>query len=178
VCGLVLTSFDGDDKLFPTIRAGARGYFLKDTGREDLVHAIHDLQGGNSAPHPSVARQVLKALTGRELEVQRLMAQGPSNLEISHLLTISKATERTSVSNILAKLYLGGRAQPALCALRGGLAPLHDTEPGPTRSGTTGRSWIGQYCSDRPCGTAVPGSQQVRCWFCRMSKPAAFIRSF
>lgn len=97
-------------------------------------------------------------LTGRELEVQRRVALEPSILEISCLLTISKATVRTRVSNILAKLYLCGRTLPALCALRGGLAPLHDTGPGATRSGTTSRSWIGQYRSDRPCGTAVPRS--------------------
>jgi NarL family two-component system response regulator LiaR len=137
---LVLTSFDGDDKLFPALRAGAQGYLLKDSGPEDLVQAIHDVHAGKSSLHPSVARKVLRELTGsssrrpengsltdREVEVLRLVAQGHSNQEIAHQLTISEATVRTHVSNILAKLDLCSRTQAALYALRQGLAPLHDT---------------------------------------------------
>jgi NarL family two-component system response regulator LiaR len=139
---LVLTSFDGDDKLFPALRAGALGYLLKDSGPEDLVQAIHDVHAGRSSLHPSVARKVLRELTGpsssrpdngsltdREVEVLRLVAQGHSNQEIAHQLTISEATVRTHVSNILAKLDLCSRTQAALYALRQGLAPLHDTPP-------------------------------------------------
>jgi NarL family two-component system response regulator LiaR len=137
---LVLTSFDGDDKLFPALRAGAQGYLLKDSGPEDLVQAIHDVHGGKSSLHPSVARKVLReltapssrrpengSLTDREVEVLCLVAQGHSNQEIAHQLTISEATVRTHVSNILAKLDLCSRTQAALYALRQGLAPLHDT---------------------------------------------------
>ena len=139
---LVLTSFDGDDKLFPALRAGAQGYLLKDSGPEDLVQAIHDVHAGRSSLHPSVARKVLRELTGpstrrpenrsltdREVEVLRLVAQGHSNQEIAHQLTISEATVRTHVSNILAKLDLCSRTQAALYALRQGHAPLHDTAP-------------------------------------------------
>ncbi len=139
---LVLTSFDGDDKLFPALRAGAQGYLLKDSGPRDLVQAIHDVHDGRSSLHPSVACRVLQELAGpssrrsergsltdRELEVLRLVAQGHSNLDIADQLTISEATVRTHVSNILAKLDLGSRTQAALYALRQGLAPLHDTAP-------------------------------------------------
>jgi NarL family two-component system response regulator LiaR len=141
---LVLTSFDGDDKLFPALRAGAQGYLLKDSGPEDLVQAIHDVHAGRSSLHPSVARKVLRELTGpssrrpengsltdREVEVLRLVAQGHSNQDIAHQLTISEATVRTHVSNILAKLDLSSRTQAALYALREGLAPLHATAPPP-----------------------------------------------
>ena len=141
---LVLTGFDGDDKLFPAIKAGAQGYLLKNSGPEGLVQAIHDVHRGDSSLHPSVARRLLQALAGpspppqgngpltdREVEVLRLVAQGHSNREISDRLTISEATVRTHVSNILAKLNLCSRTQAALYALRKGLAPLHDTGPHP-----------------------------------------------
>jgi NarL family two-component system response regulator LiaR len=141
---LVLTSFQGDDKVFPAIKAGASGYLLKDSGPEELVQAIQQVYRGESSLHPSVARKLLRelskppgqvpaadTLTGREIEVLRLVAQGQSNREISDLLTISEATVRTHVSNILTKLNLSSRTQAALYALREGLASLNDCEPLP-----------------------------------------------
>jgi NarL family two-component system response regulator LiaR len=134
---LVLTSFAGDDQIFPAIKAGASGYLLKDSGPEDLAQAIQQVYRGESSLHPSVARKVLlqlssrdkqstgaDALTQREIEVLKLVAQGQSNREIAELLTISEATVRTHVSNILAKLDLCSRTQAALYALREGLASL------------------------------------------------------
>jgi NarL family two-component system response regulator LiaR len=139
---LVLTSFAGDDKVFPAIRAGALGYLLKDSGPEDLVQAIQQVYHGESSLHPTVARRLLRelstphnrtsdadSLTERELEVLRLVAQGQSNREISDILTISEATVRTHVSNILSKLNLCSRTQAALYALREGLATLCDADP-------------------------------------------------
>jgi len=141
---LVLTSFDGDDKVFPAIKAGALGYLLKDTGPEDLVQALQQVSQGESSLHPSIARRLLRrisepeqapaeldALTDREIEVLCLVAHGKSNREISDRLTISEATVRTHVSNILAKLNLCSRTQAALYALREGLVSLRDTEPAP-----------------------------------------------
>jgi NarL family two-component system response regulator LiaR len=138
---LVLTSFAGDDKVFPAIRAGALGYLLKDSGPEELTQAIQQVYRGESALHPSVARKVLRqlsspsergadmdVLTDRELEVLQLLAKGQSNREISDTLTISEATVRTHVSNILAKLNLCSRTQAALYALREGLASLHGVD--------------------------------------------------
>ena len=138
---LVLTSFAGDDKVFPAIKAGAQGYLLKDTGPEELVQAIQQVHRGESSLHPSIARMVLRelsdpsdqgpsteVLTEREIEVLQLVAQGCSNREISDLLTISEATVRTHVSNILSKLDLCSRTQAALYALRRGLASLHGTD--------------------------------------------------
>ena len=148
---LVLTSFAGDDKVFPAIRAGALGYLLKDSGPEDLVEAIQQVHRGESSLHPSVARRVLRELaerqnppwpceqsldtdrlTDRQVEVLQLVARGHSNREISSLLMISEATVRTHVSNILCKLNLCSRTQAALYALREGLISLNDTEPAAT----------------------------------------------
>ena len=136
---LVLTSFAGDDKVFPAIRAGALGYLLKDSGPEELVQAIHQVYRGKSSVHPTVARRLLQelshpsgrgsereSLTEREVEVLQLVAQGQSNRQISHQLAISEATVRTHVSNILAKLNLSSRTQAALYALQKGLVSLHD----------------------------------------------------
>jgi NarL family two-component system response regulator LiaR len=138
---LVLTSFHGDDKLFPAIKAGALGYLLKDSRPEELVEAIRQVHRGESSLHPSIARRLLRelstpasrgadteSLTEREVEVLRLVAQGHSNRQISDCLTISEATVRTHVSNILAKLDLSSRTQAALYALREGLASLNDSE--------------------------------------------------
>jgi NarL family two-component system response regulator LiaR len=138
---LVLTSFAGDDKVFPAIKAGARGYLLKDSGPEELVQAIYQVHRGESSLHPSIARRLLRelsdpsqrgpdgdALTEREVEVLQLVAQGQSNREISDRLGIREATVRTHMSNILTKLNLCSRTQAALYALREGLASLHNAE--------------------------------------------------
>jgi NarL family two-component system response regulator LiaR len=138
---LVLTSFASDDKVFPAIQAGARGYLLKDSGPEELVQAIQQVYRGESSLHPTIARRLLQELayplesasgtnplTERELQVLRLVAQGWSNQEIADRLAISEATVRTHVSNILSKLKLCSRTQAALYALREGLASLHDVD--------------------------------------------------
>ena len=138
---LVLTSFAGDDKIFPAIRAGALGYLLKDSGPDELVQAIRQVYRGESSLHPSIARRLLRelsepsrpgptsdSLTVRELEVIRLIAKGHSNREMSDRLAISEATVRTHVSNILSKLNLCSRTQAALYALREGLASLHEVD--------------------------------------------------
>jgi two-component system, NarL family, response regulator LiaR len=134
---LVLTSFAADDKVFPALRAGALGYLLKDSGPEELVQAIRQVHRGESSLHPSIARRLLQelagpahrepmveALTEREVDVLRLVAQGQSNREIATGLCIGEATVRTHVSSILSKLNLGSRTQAALYALREGLACL------------------------------------------------------
>jgi NarL family two-component system response regulator LiaR len=136
---LVLTSFAADDKVFPAIKAGALGYILKDSGPDDLVQAIHQVYRGEPSLEPEIARKVLfelaqpprqpptpDPLTGRELEVLRLVAQGKSNREIAEELVLAELTVRTHVSNILGKLHLANRTQAALHALKEGLASLDD----------------------------------------------------
>jgi NarL family two-component system response regulator LiaR len=139
---LVLTSFTSDDKVFPSLKAGALGYLLKDSGPEELVQAIQQVYRGESSLHPSIARKLLRELTepqdrtlgpppltDREMEVLKLVARGQSNRIISAHLGISEATVRTHVSNILSKLNLDSRTQAVLYALREGLVTLNDTEP-------------------------------------------------
>jgi len=136
---LVLTTFAGEDKIFPAIKAGALGYHLKDSGPEELVEAIRHVYSGESSLHPTIARKVLQELTRpakqpptpdpltqREVEVLRLVAQGLENPDIAEQLVISEATVRTHVSNIMSKLHLASRTQAALYALREGLASLDD----------------------------------------------------
>ena len=138
---LVLTSFAADDKVFPAIKAGALGYLLKDTDPEELVPAIRRVYREESSLHPTIARKLLQELsqpserqptpeplTGREVEVLRLVARGRSNRVIADQLVISEATVRTHVSNILGKLHLASRTQAALYALREGLASLDDAD--------------------------------------------------
>ncbi len=137
---LVLTSFAADDKVFPAIKAGALGYLLKDTKPEELVYAIHHVYRGESSLSPAIARKVLQELsrssdrpptpeplTTREMEVLQIVAQGKINRDIATELSISEATVRTHVSNILGKLHLATRTQATLYALREGLASLNES---------------------------------------------------
>jgi len=139
---LVLTSFATDDKVFPAIKAGARGYLLKDAGPDELVQAIRQVARGEASLHPSIARKVLtelargsdrpptpQPLTPREVEVVRLVARGLSNQQIAAALALSDATVRSHVSTILGKLHLASRTQAALYALREGLASLDEADP-------------------------------------------------
>jgi len=134
---LVLTTFAGEDKVFPAIKAGALGYQLKDSDPDELVAAIRQVYRGESALHPIIARKVLQELTRpteqpptpdpltpREVEVLGLVARGMENPEIAENLVITEATVRTHVSNIMTKLHLASRTQAALYALREGFATL------------------------------------------------------
>jgi NarL family two-component system response regulator LiaR len=136
---LVLTSFATDDKIFPAIKAGALGYLIKDTGPDELIHAIRQVHHGQPTLHPSIAQKLLKELsltseqqpspdplTFREVEVLKLIARGLSNQEIAETLVVSVATVYTHVSKILEKLHLASRTQAALYALREGLTSLYD----------------------------------------------------
>jgi DNA-binding NarL/FixJ family response regulator len=137
---LVLTTYDFDEWVFEAIRAGANGYLLKDTPREQLFAAIRGTLDGKSFIDPAVAPKLLDQLSGslpsipnpeitrllseRELEVLRLLAQGLSNTEIARQLFLSEGTVKNYVSTIFTKLNVSDRTQATIVALRNGLARL------------------------------------------------------
>ncbi|MFZ5821671.1 MAG: response regulator [Chloroflexota bacterium] len=140
---LVMTSFAADDKVFPSIKAGALGYILKDSDPEDLLRMIRQVHRGELSIHPTIARKVIQELnrpaqepltpsplTEREVEILQLIAQGIENKEIARQLFLRDATVRTHVSNILSKLQLANRVQATLYALRTGLTSLEGEMPG------------------------------------------------
>ncbi|TMC50713.1 MAG: response regulator transcription factor [Chloroflexi bacterium] len=119
---IVLTTYRNEDYIFPSLRAGARGYLLKDASRQELADAIRAVARGESLLDPAVAETVNNAdrrhdtLTARELEVLRLMADQHSNAQIAEKLFVSENTVKTHVSNILAKLGCADRAAAVLTA--------------------------------------------------------------
>lgn len=136
---LILTSFTDDKKIFASLEAGALGYLLKDSSPQELLRAIRAVYQGELSLHPTVARKMLQqqnwptppsptreALTEREMEVLKLVAQGLSNKEIADRLVISGPTVRSHITNILTKLNLTSRTQAVLYALRQGIVKLDE----------------------------------------------------
>ena len=134
---LTVTSFVGDEKVFPAIKAGAVGYLLKDSEPAELIRSIHRVYRGEPSLHPIIARKMVREivelpaikptpepLTAREVEVLQLVAQGLSNEEIAARLVVSEATVRTHISHLLDKLHLANRVQATLYALREGLTSI------------------------------------------------------
>ncbi len=134
---LVLTTFDDDEWLFDALRAGAAGYILKDTPRQDVVKAVRGTVAGKTFIDPAVAGRVLDRAAGvtkqpdtlvterlseREVEVLQLLANGLNNRDIAHRLHLSEGTVRNHVSVIFAKLEVTDRTQAAIIAIRHGLA--------------------------------------------------------
>ena len=136
---LVLTTYDDEEWVFDAIRAGAAGYLLKDTGREQIISAIrgtvegathvdpnvagklfaHIAQG--SGPTPGTLSNLVVDLSDREVEILRLLADGLPNGEIAERLHLSKGTIQNYVSSILLKLDVTDRTQAAVIALKHGL---------------------------------------------------------
>jgi len=133
---LVVTIFADDTSVFPAIRAGARGYLLKDTDQAELVQAITTVARGGvifspgiahkvlqylSAPPPNVPKQAFDELTNRERDVLDLIARGYTNAEIAERLGLSPKTVSNNISNVLLKLQAVDRAKLMLLALEAGL---------------------------------------------------------
>ncbi len=133
---LVLTTYDDDEWLFDAIRAGAAGYLLKDTPRAEVIKAVRGTVAGKAFVDPAVAGKLLgqvaglqeqspalltAKLTGREVDVLRLVAQGYTNTDIAARLHLSEGTVRNHVSTILSKLEVADRTQAAVLALQHGV---------------------------------------------------------
>ncbi len=133
---LVLTTYDDDEWVFDAIRAGASGYLLKDTPREEVIKAVKGTAAGKSFVDPAVAGKLLTQVAGRpaqpstlltdklterEVDVLRLVARGFTNTDIAERLHLSEGTVRNHVSAIFAKLEVADRTQAAVIAIQHGL---------------------------------------------------------
>jgi DNA-binding NarL/FixJ family response regulator len=125
--------FDDDDFVFAALRAGARGYILKESGEREILHAIETVAAGEAILGAGVAHRLRRffgapaahkpfpGLTDREREILELIAQGRSNREIATRFTLSEKTVRNYVSAILTKLQVAHRAQAIVRAREAGL---------------------------------------------------------
>lgn len=130
---ILLTTFDDDEALIEGVKAGARGYLLKDVSLEQLTEGIRTVAAGGTLIRPAVTERVLRGLehvrpefeslsppdrlTRRELEILRLMAGGYSNREIADALGTAEGTVKNHASNILSKLGVRDRTRAVLKAL-------------------------------------------------------------
>jgi DNA-binding NarL/FixJ family response regulator len=136
---LVLTMFDDDDSVFAAMRAGARGYLLKDADKDEVVRAIVAVERGEAIFSPAIAQRMIQyfstapsltskknqsgefaELTERELGILDLIAQGHNNLAIANKLSLSIKTVQNYVSSILTKLQVADRAQAIVRAREAG----------------------------------------------------------
>jgi DNA-binding NarL/FixJ family response regulator len=134
---LMLTTFDSDEYVYAALQAGASGFLLKDAPSEQLVAAVRSVAAGDALIDPSITRRLIEkfvtasrpgsedpralhALTPRERDVLRLVAQGLSNAEIAQRLTVEESTVKTHVGRILMKLDLRDRVQAVVLAYKCG----------------------------------------------------------
>jgi len=133
---LVLTMFETDETVFAAMRAGARGYLLKDVDQEDVIRAVKAVSRGEAIFSPAIAERLIHyfaalrpaaadlafpELTDREREILHLIAQGHSNSEIAERLLLRTKTVQNHVSNIFSKLQVADRAQAIVRARDAGL---------------------------------------------------------
>jgi DNA-binding NarL/FixJ family response regulator len=137
-CVIILTTFDLDHYVYAALTAGASGFLLKDVTPEHLVAAVRMVRTGDALLAPAITKRLverfarrdpdarslhrdLAALTPREVEVLKLLAQGLSNAELASSLHLSEATVKTHVARILSKLGLRDRVQAVVAAYQTGL---------------------------------------------------------
>ncbi|MFB2895863.1 response regulator [Aerosakkonemataceae cyanobacterium BLCC-F50] len=123
---IVLTTYDGDEDIYRGLRAGAKGYLLKDSKPSELRTAIRTVYAGQQYIPPHVGAKLVERmnnpeLTDRELEVLKLVAHGMSNLEIGNALNITESTVKSNINRILSKLGAKDRTQATIIALKRGI---------------------------------------------------------
>jgi len=126
---LMLSTHSGEEEIYRSLQAGARGYVLKSVMREELLRAIRDVVAGRRYIDSTVAailaaRVGHRSLTSRELEVLRMVAQGLGNKEIAAALNIAEVTVKLHVSHVLEKLNVKDRTEAATAALQRGIIAL------------------------------------------------------
>lgn len=133
---MMVTMHESESYLLEAVRAGAAGYVLKDTPRQSLVNAIARVLRGESPLNQELAMHLIRRLaeegprssqppplSGRELEVLRLLSRGYTNREIADILAISVGTAKVHIHNIICKLGVSDRTQAAVRAAELGLIP-------------------------------------------------------
>jgi len=139
---IILTIYRQDHYVFEAIKAGARGYLLKDIDEQDLIAAIRAVHQGDALINPGLAVRLLdefrrisqmtdemedsEGLTQAEMDVLRLVAQGADNRAVAQQLALSERTVANRLSNIYEKLHVNSRTQATLVALRRGWVTLDD----------------------------------------------------
>lgn len=134
---VVLTTFDTDEHVYEALRAGARGFLVKDLPDHELIEGVRAAASGDTTLAPSVIQRLIATytarpptmtpppgadeLTPRELEVWRLLAKGLSNLEIASELVVTEATVKTHVARVISKLGVRDRIQAIVLAHESGL---------------------------------------------------------
>ncbi len=134
---IILTTFDTDDYIFRGLKAGARGYLLKDSPPSELIGAIRTVHSGESMIEPRVAGRLLDqfirsssedasqdSLSPRETEVVRLMASGATNKEIAARLNIGESTVKTHIVHLFTKLGVNDRTGAVMAAARRGIVEV------------------------------------------------------
>ncbi|MES2440568.1 MAG: response regulator transcription factor [Verrucomicrobiota bacterium] len=123
---LVLTTYDNEEDVFAALEAGARGYLLKDTTKEEIIAAVRQIHAGQRFLPQAIAsrladRMVRPGLTPRELDVLRLVSRGRANKEIASAMFISEETVKTHMKSLFQKLGVHDRAEAVAVSLQRGL---------------------------------------------------------
>lgn len=128
-CILMLSTHSGEEEVYRSLQAGARGYILKSAKREELLRAIRQVRDGKRYLDPAVAPLLAEHLTHRpltirEIEVLKMVAKGMGNKEIAASLNIAEVTVKLHVSHVLEKLNVKDRTEAATAALKRGIISL------------------------------------------------------